>query len=283
MNNNINQPQNNGENGLPTPIPLNNLQQPVQPTVPMQPTVPVQPALPPQPYVQQPMTPPVMPMQQPGMPGQPMTAIPMPNLGKKKDNRLILIILLVIVLIGLAVGSYFLFFAKGEEEKPKPTNTNSSSTTDSNTNTNSNERPEWDPSTSKIDEVDDADAVRLECRLTNTEGEMAESTTVTSIFIYDVMQQIIVDDAVEFDADTIKYYDYYAGAANEQLKDIENEYANTTMEVRLKSRSVNLVIAYDLLADKENPENIFTYDTINGAMNYEQTKSALDVAGYRCQ
>jgi len=203
----------------------------------------------------------------------------MPMSGKNKNKKTIILILVLILLVVAILGAYFVLFKDDPEPKPEP-NTNTNTATNSNTNTNG--REEWNASKSIIKELNDVDAVKLVCT-ERTTGLVTDVSQVTVIFLYDTMRQIIVEESVELDDDTIEYYDYYLSSLTDVYEEMKNDNDNVILEIRKKKSAVSLAFSIDLSADIENPRNIFEYYVVNESMDYDQTREALEIAGYRCQ
>ena len=200
---------------------------------------------------------------------------------KENDNKKILILAGIVLLVVAIVIGYFVLFG-GKDKDDSENNTNSNSVTNSNTNTNTNAREEWDPSKSIIKELNDVDAIRLVCT-EKTFGLVTDVSQITVIFLYETMRQIIVEESVEFDDNSIEFYDYYVNSLTEVFNDMKNDNDNVVLEVRKKAKAVSLAFSIDLTADIDNIKNTFEYHVVNASMDYYQAREELEIAGYRCQ
>lgn len=200
-----------------------------------------------------------------------------PNLPEKRNHKkLLLIIGIVLVLLIIVILVYFLVI-KNDNNKTKsdPDKDNNNGIKD-NISGGGNK---WDPTKSIIVEVNDADAIKLKCKKSDESEFGTDASNIIYTFKDNIFIQAIIEDEMLFSKDTIKYYEYYASAADEELNDNKDKYDNVVAEVRKKDMSVSYVYSVDMTADKENPKNLLN----STEMTYDSAKLELEKEGYVCE
>lgn len=217
----------------------------------------------------------VSPMLVPNVVGAPIPEI-ISNNKKQKNYKGLFIILGILLILVVAVLIYFLVLKKDEKEPNDNSNSNSSSNSNSNTNTGSGY--EWNPATSKIKEINDVDAIKLICKKTAEIDEIISGTTVKYIYKDGVFIQAIIDDEITFNENSIKYYEFYLGSAEDEIL-TETKYDNMITEIQKKKMSISYVYSVDMTADPTNPNNLLT----SKSLTYESAKTQLKNEGYICE
>jgi AAA ATPase containing von Willebrand factor type A (vWA) domain len=274
------QPVQNNLAGVPVIAPL---EQPISAVAPT-----------PIPVVQQPLIDNNQPMQSPyGMSldqpqmlntVQPIMQMPMAvNAEQPKKSKKIFIIIFVLLIVVAGAVYFILNKDKKETEKPSNSSSNSDSNSGSNSNSNSNGNTgsgyEWDPSTSKIVEIKDPDAVKLICKTSSEYDSLKEESTVTYIYKEDIFLQAIIEEELFFTEASMNFYNYYLGQAEEDLKSEEGTYDNLIAEIRKKAYSISYVYSIDMSADPTNPKNLLD----SSEMTYTEAKTQLESEGYTCK
>lgn len=257
-------------------IPLESVIAPVvdnsMPNMPAQPEMPIPVSLdtiiPVQPEII-----PVMPIPEPIVSASATTNNPKP-----KNNKILFIILGLLIVLVVAILIYFLVLKKDNKNNNSNSNSNSNSSSNSSSNSNTGSGYEWDPSTSKIKEVTDAGAIKLLCKKTSEIDDLISATTVKYIYKEDVFIQAIIDDEIIFNENSIKYYGFYLGSAEDELLN-ETKYDNIISEIQKKKMSISYVYSVDMTADPENQNNLLTSKTLS----YESAKTQLMNEGYICE
>lgn len=193
---------------------------------------------------------------------------------KKKNNKLIIIIGGVVVLLVATVLIYFLVIKKDDNKDNKKNNNDDTKEEEKKGSGNV-----WDPSTSKIKEVTTADSIKLTCKKTATTNEITDSSIIIYIFKDNLFLQAIIEEEIAFTKNSIKYYNYYALAAAEELAETDGTYDNVIMELRKKDMSISYIYSIDMTADATNPNNLLD----STGMNFDSAKLGLEKEGYVCE
>lgn len=162
---------------------------------------------------------------------------------KKTSSKKGLLILIGLILLALIIAVVvFLLLDKKDKEVP----------------IDNPEQPvveeDWDPTTSKI--KISSGATKLVCTLEEPFDGMTNKVTYTHLYKDGMYVQVVVEDEIIFTEDTIQYYNYYVGSAEEEVEYEEQAYDNIVIEVRKKKDSVSLAYSFDLTASPENPKNM---------------------------
>lgn len=193
---------------------------------------------------------------------------------KKKNNKLIIIIGGVVVLLVATLLIYFLVIKKDDNKNNKENNNDDTKEEEKNGSGNV-----WDPSASKIKEVTTADSVKLTCKKTETTNDITDSSIIIYIFKDNLFLQAIIEEEIAFTKNSIKYYNYYASAAAEELAETDGTYDNVIMELRKKDMSISYVYSIDMTADATNPKNLLD----STGLNFDSAKLGLEKEGYVCE
>ena len=180
-----------------------------------------------------------------------------------KKNMFLWLIVIVLVAVGIAI---FLFLNKDDNnktpEQPKEPVV---------------KEPDWDPSTSKI--KISPSATKLECSMEEEFNGMKNKVVYIHVYEEDVYTQVVIEDEIIFNEDTIQYYDYYVGSAKEEVAYETEAYDNIIIEVREKKSSVILAYSFDLTASTDNPKNMLD----DKELSQEDMKLKMENLGFTCK
>lgn len=202
----------------------------------------------------------VAPVEAPGTNVVPPTVsqpVEMPGMQQpapKKNSKKMLLIILSAVLFITIIGAvlYFVVFAKDKKDEKKDPEKQEESK-----KPGKEEKEDWDPKTSIIKEAESD--TKLVCVSEEAPySGMINKITYTYLYKDNMSVQVIIEDEMMFNDDSMKYYDYYVGSGLEEVEYQKAEYDNITIEVRQKSSSVSLAYAYDFTADPSNPKNMMS-------------------------
>lgn len=189
---------------------------------------------------------------------------------KKKKKGLIIGFIILLVVIAISVGLYFIFFNKDDKKVEKPAEEPQKETPWN------EQRKDWDPTTSKIKEVK---GDTLTCTKEETSEGMTNKIVYKHTYVDGIYSQVMIEDEMIFNEDTIKYYDYYSGAAQEEVEYQTETYDNITIEVREKKISVSLAYAFDLTASIDNPKNMLD----DKDLTKDEMKLKMENLGFSCK
>ena len=191
----------------------------------------------------------------------------------KKSNNKKLIMIVLFILIAAIIGGVVFFLMSDDKKENQPTNQpNQPISTEP-----VEEKKDWDPSTSKIKMS--SSATKLTCTYEELFNGMTNKITYTHLYEDGVYTQVVVEDEIIFNDDTIQYYDYYVGSALEEVEYETEMYDNITIEVREKKTSMSLAYSFDLTASTENPKN-FVKDK---DLTIEEMTSQMLNLGFKCE
>lgn len=189
-----------------------------------------------------------------------------PNSKKSRDNKFLFIMLTII----LVVVSVIVFLSLNRDKKDELTPNDKQTTPVV-------EYKDWDSSTSKI--VINNNTTKLMCTLEEPADGMVNKITYTHVYEDDVYVQIVIEDEMIFTNETLQYYDYFVGAAEEEVEYQTEMYDNITIEVREKKSSVSLAYSFDLTASAENSKNMLESKDVS----MEDMKLEMENMGFICE
>lgn len=185
---------------------------------------------------------------------------------KKSMNKKVILIGVVVIILVVCGVAIFLLLNQGNDTKNNDSELN-----------NPVVEPDWDPSTSKI--KISSSATKLECSMEEQFNGMTNKIVYTHLYEDDVYTQVIIEDEIIFTEDTIQYYDYYVGSAEEEVDYETQTYDNIIIEVREKKSSVSLAYSFDLTASSDNPKNMLDDKTLSK----EDMKLKMENMGFTCK
>ena len=210
--------------------------------------------------------------------------VPQKQVDRSKKSKLPLILIIVILLLAGCVASYFVFIHNNEE--PELIEECDPEVELCEEDEEVQKREYWDPLNSLITEVNAEEAVRLVCRKENTSAGKRFSSIFTVIFLEGRMVQLIVEDMTEFSIETMRYYNFYEGAAREEFGELDGNFQNFIYELRLRQNGISIATSIDMAADQDDVRNMFEFSWSTASItvnhNYDQVRSILSSDGYSC-
>jgi len=184
----------------------------------------------------------------------------------KNHNKKWLFIIVGILLIAVVAGIIYLFIFNNDNNKEQTENKGQVDVDD-----------DWDPSTSKI--VLNDSTSKLNCLLESNEYDLQNKLMYTYLYDGDTYIQVVVEDEIIFTEETLQYYNYYVGSAEEEILSLEEMYDNVTAEVRQKKSSVSMAYSFDMTASEENPKNLL----VSKDMSMKDMKIQMEEEGFICE
>jgi len=203
---------------------------------------------------------------------------------RTKKSKRPLIVIIVIVLIALLIA--FFVFGRGNKETPGDEKCDPEVENCEEDTNPPIVKDYWDPDKSLIVEVEGEDVVRLVCSLEEEHDGLTFSSVFTVLFINEAMVQLIVEDMTKFNEDTMRFYDFFEGAAREDFAELDGNYQNFIYELRLRENEISIAVSVDMSADQTNLRNIFEFtwegSRIRYNMTLERVREILTQEGYSC-
>ena len=191
--------------------------------------------------------------------------VQVPKEKKPMNKKVILIGVIIIVLIAVGVAIFLLLNNDDSNKTQEPTKEPEVT------------EPDWDPATSKI--KISPSATKLECSMEEEFNGMKNKVVYIHVYEGDLYTQVVIEDEIIFNEDTIQYYDYYVGSAKEEVDYETEEYDNIVIEVREKKSSVSLAYSFDLTASPDNPKNMLE----DKDLSKEDMKLKMENLGFICK